>query len=493
VRWAIPGAIVGALVICAATRGLIDDAYITLSYARNVAEHLHWGLIPTEESNTATSPLNVILLTLATWAGAVTGELRPVLGLEILTVVLSAAMAVWAAEIARRLSVSQLWSLAVLGLVFANPFVNSALGLEVVPIAAFLVGLTAQAVNGRRVAFGVLAGLLVLTRPDLFIVVAVVYLATPAMRRRFWVAPVTAAGVAVPWWLFSWYHFGSAVPTTFVIKTLQRSFGDAAFGNGLWKMWEAGLRVPVALALVPAAIGVVTVGWLLVAGIRRKLSDECWPLVGLGLGGVADFGAYCLLGVPPYHWYYVSSTVALGITGLYGLAIALPRPRPVRVGGPVTAAAVLAVAAVMSLGGRPLPWSHPVIFGNWALPEEYLDIGADVGDLVGDATVLAPPEIGTVAYACDCSMVDVFSDPGRALPLIDRRIREAGPVMRFLLEANFARLDRTQRPRRADYRLVWTLGAAPRGLPMWSTDSPWTRRATVYLEPIARRSGGGGI
>ena len=67
--WAVAGALVGAIVIYAAQRGLIDDAYITLSYVRNVAEHLHWGLIPTEESNTATSPLNVMLLVLATWVG----------------------------------------------------------------------------------------------------------------------------------------------------------------------------------------------------------------------------------------------------------------------------------------------------------------------------------------------------------------------------------------------------------------------------------------
>ena len=107
VWWAVPGALVGAVVIYVAHRGLIDDAYITLSYARNVAAHLHWGLIPTEESNTATSPLNVILLAVATWIAGVTGELRPVLGLGILTVALSAAMAVWAAQIARRIDVSR--------------------------------------------------------------------------------------------------------------------------------------------------------------------------------------------------------------------------------------------------------------------------------------------------------------------------------------------------------------------------------------------------
>lgn len=482
--WALPGALVGAVMFYIAHRGLVDDAYITLSYARNVAEHLHWGMIPAEESNTATSPLNVALLAIATWMTAVTGALRPVLGLGILIAVLSAAMAVWAAQIARRINVSSLWSLTVLAVVFANPFVNSAFGLEVVPTAAFLTGLAAQAVWGRRIAFGVLAGLLVLTRPDLGIVVAVVYLATPAIRRRFWVAPVTAIAVAVPWWAFSWYHFGSAIPTTLVIKTLQKSFGDATFGNGLWKMWQGGLTLPLLLALAPATVGLVTVVCPLVAGARRRLPTERWPLIGLGAGGLADFGAYCLLGVPPYHWYYVSSTVALGVTGVYGLALLLRRYRALRIGAPVVAAAALTLGAVVSFAGLSMPWKHPVIFGNWALPEEYIAIGREVGELVGDATVKAPPEIGTVAYACDCNVVDVFSDPGITLPSIEKRIDEAGPVMRWLLKANFSRLDRTQQPRSPEYRLAWTREDAPAGLPAWHTESPWTAAATIYLEPV---------
>ena len=496
--WAVPGALVGAIVMFIANRGLVDDAYITLSYARNVAEHLHWGMIPTEESNTATSPLNVILLAVATWVSGVTGSLRPVVGLGILTVALSAAMAVWAAQLARRLNVSGAWSLAVLAVVFANPFVNSAIGLEVVPIAAFLTGLTAQAVHGRRAAFGVLAGLLVLTRPDLAIVVTVMYLATPALRRRFWVAPVTALVVAMPWWVFSWYHFGSAIPTTLVIKTLQKSFGDATFANGLQKMWQAGTTLPLSLALVPAAVGLLTVLTMLAVGLRGRLAAEHWPLAALGLGGLADYGAYCLLGVPPYHWYYVSSTVALGVTGVFGLALLLKRALPtsipaVRHVAPVVVAVVLTVGAVVSFRGLGVPWVHPVIFGNWAIPAQYMAAGEEIGEMVGDATVMSPPEIGTVAYACDCSVVDVFSDPGRTLPLIEERIREAGPVMRFLLEANFTRLDRSQRPRQAQYRLAWSRDGFPPGLPNWYMNSPWTGTAFIYLEPIDRNGGGGGI
>jgi hypothetical protein len=485
VWWAIPGVLVAAAVFYVARDALVDDAYITLSYARNVAEHLHWGMIPAEESNTATSPLNVMMLAVATWITAVTGAMRPVLGLGILTVALSAAMAFWAAQIARRINVNGAWSLAVLAVVFANPFVNSALGLEVVPVAAFLTGLTAQAVAGRRIAFGVLAGLLVLTRPDLGIVVAVMYLVTPAIRRRFWVAPLAALALALPWWVFSWYHFGSAIPTTLVIKTLQKSFGDATFSNGLWKMWQGGTTLPLLLAIIPAVVGLVTVLWLLAAGVRRRLPADQWPLVGLGVGGLAEFGAYCLLGVPPYHWYYVSSTVALGISGVFGLALLAGRFGALRVGAPIVVAAALTVGAVVSFAGLGVPWKHPVIFGNWALPSEYMAIGTEVGAMVGDTTVKAPPEIGTVAFACDCNVVDVFSDPGITLPSIEKRIDEAGPVMKWLLELNFSRLDRTQQPRTPEYRLAWTRDGWPPGLPAWHTGSPSTAPATMYLEPVS--------
>ncbi len=489
--WALPGAVVGAVIIYIAHAGLIDDAYISLGYVRNLASDLHWGVIATETANTATSPLNIALLALATWlVELLTGELRPEVGLGILTVVLSAAMAVWTAQAARRFGISGAWSLAVLAVVFGNPFVNSSLGLEVVLVAALLTGLIAQAVRGSRVGFGVFAGLLVLARLDVGLIVAVVYLLTPALRRRPWVAPLTGAAVALPWYVFSWLALGSAIPTTFVIKTLQRSFGDATFANGWWRMLTSDVTgTAVSLAVVPAALGLVAALVMVGMAVRRRLPAHLWPLAGLGIGGAAHFGAYCLLQVPPYHWYYVPSTVALGVTAVLGLGLALRRVGHGRGhsvlghAAPVVTAVALTALAFVSLGERSLPWTHPVIYGNWAYASDYLAVGTGIGEVVGEATVVAPPEIGATAYGCECSMVDMFSDPGRTLPLIAERLEQAGPVTRFLLRANFLHLDWSQRPREAEYRAVWTQGPVPEGLPSWPTDGPGGP-GTMYLEPL---------
>ncbi|WP_051684163.1 DUF2029 domain-containing protein [Blastococcus sp. URHD0036] len=479
------GAAVGAGVFLLVHRALIDDAYITLGYVRNVVTHLHWGLIAPETANSATSPFNVLSLAGVTWLLSLgPGGVRPVLGLAVATVVWCALLAGWAAATARRLGRSGAWSAALLAVVLANPFVNSAIGLEVLPIAALLTGLTWAAVAGRPGAFGLLAGLLVLTRLDLGLVVAAVFLLSPAVRG--WRPPAIAAAVALPWSAVSWWALGSAIPDTFVIKTLQRGFGDKTFANGLVTLWLDRGLLPLAVALVPAVAGLAVAVTLAVPRVRRRYPDAAGPLVGLVVGGLAWFGAYSLLGVPPYQWYYVPTTVALGIAGVLGGALLLPAPRPFAVGSavPVGVAVLAGALFAVTSGDRPLPWDRPVYFGSWALPEEYREIGAEVGALVGEDVVEAPGEVGTLAYTCDCTIVDYFSDRGIAVELVADRTEEAGPVMRALLDANFARLDRDDEPLTAQWRLRWTQGAVPAGVTTWPTDSPATGPGTLYLERI---------
>src|SRR5438270_12029866 len=65
---------------------LTDDAYITLAYAKNLALHLHWGVIPQEVANSATSPLNVVLLGGVSAATRIGGGVHPVLALGVVSV-----------------------------------------------------------------------------------------------------------------------------------------------------------------------------------------------------------------------------------------------------------------------------------------------------------------------------------------------------------------------------------------------------------------------
>ena len=82
--WPAAVAVVSAVVWLGVRGSLIDDSYITLGYARNLAEHFHWGLVGAETANSATSPLNVLLLALGgTLTRVAGGQVHPVAGVGI--------------------------------------------------------------------------------------------------------------------------------------------------------------------------------------------------------------------------------------------------------------------------------------------------------------------------------------------------------------------------------------------------------------------------
>ena len=196
------GAALGVALFVLAQRTMPDDALITLSFARNVAEHGCWCLSSGIESNTATSPLNVGLLAV---------------------VVLVTGHAFWAAAavLAGSLALISVWMrrlggapAAVLGpLVIASaPVFASAVGMETVLVAAVLVGLVRYAHETRTVATGVLVAAAWYVRPDVIVpAIAVVLVAALVHRAPRLVAALPLGAVLVaPWAAFSWWHFGSA-------------------------------------------------------------------------------------------------------------------------------------------------------------------------------------------------------------------------------------------------------------------------------------------
>ncbi|NAZ83474.1 hypothetical protein GTR02_16785 [Kineococcus sp. R8] len=501
------GAALGAVLSWVAADGLTDDTYITLSYARNVAEHAHWGLTPGMTSNAATSPLNVLLLALGTLLLRPVVGVDPVLALGLVTTALCALAGWCAARAARHLGVSAGWAAVALVVVLANPFLVSALGLEVVLLVTCMTALLATALARRPALYGVVAGAALLARLDMVVFVVLVALVSPGVLRRLLVAVGVCAAVSLPWFAFSWWQLGSAIPDTFVIKTLQQTFGpDRTYLRGLWTHYVPLMPTAVVVGVVPAVLGLLVLLALLAAaagrglraravrrrtpGAARAPHPAASPLVGLGLGGVAYFGVYSVLGVPPYQWYYVPPMASLSLVAVLGPAVLARGARhrwPLRAGlGLLAPAAVGALALSVPAVALPVPWAYPPVFGNFATPAEYRSIGLRVGELVGDERVASPGEIGTLAYSCRCEIVDAFSDPGAVQVQIEQRTEAAGPVMRALLRANYAhRRDVAERP--VQHALRWTQpGEEPAPGTLWwpTTAGTWQAPSKLMLLPV---------
>lgn len=465
--------VVAALLFWIVHSTLIDDAYITLDYARNLAFHFHWGLIRQETANSATSPLFVVLVASTT---AITRN--AVFGLGVAFVGIWVALATWLTRAATAVGLRISFAALAVLLLLLNPWLLSATGMETLLIAAILAGLLCYAVEQRPIAFGVVAGAGLLARVDIVIFVAVLVLGVLSLRRALLRITLAMAAVSGPWFIWSWLRFGSAIPDTFVIKTLQRKFAGYSFATGL-RLWADFKPGATYVSFVTAALGAVALlVWFSVRHLRPKeIRAQFDPVAALGAGGIAYYLAYCALRVPPYQWYYGPTLVSLSIALVF-LLPALPfegaRIGFQRVRLPVWTALLAAVVAAEAglVVDNGVPW-RPVaaVNGNWATPAQYARIGRELRRIVGDRTVMSPGEIGTLAYFCDCAIVDEFADRGLVVPQVERRVAGAGLISRSLLRLNYTSLDRSRLPRLAEYALVYVWPGDSNKPLTWNADS----------------------
>jgi hypothetical protein len=419
-----------------------------MTYARNLAFDLHWGLIEGETANSATSPLNVLLL------GAITAVVRdPVVAVGVLFVITAVVMARWLGGLAQHLALSRATPWIAAAMLLASPLLLSTVGLESYLVVAAVVGLLRYGAAGRPVAFGIVAGLAVLTRPDLAVVVVVTALGFSGIRRRLVRAALVAVAVAAPWHLWSWFVLGSAVPDTLLVKAGQGAWSGFGFGTGPLMYLDA-FPVAAAVSFAPLVLGatgflVVLAAWL--AGRREPVQGAAAVAA---LAAVAHWVAYSALGTPPYHWYYAPLITGMSVCTalLAGRALAARGTAEVAMAA-VPVVLAVAMAATDLLHG--VPWSRTAMGSNWASPAEYERIGRELPPLVGDAAVESPGEIGTMAYYCGCVIVDAFSDRGRMIDMIEDREARGGLLVRTFIRLNYLHLDRSEEPRPVAFRLQW--------------------------------------
>lgn len=484
--WATGVAALAGLVFVVIHTGLIDDAYITLDYARTLAEHFQWAMIPGQPDNTETTPLYVMLVALGTWLLG-----SPVVGLGVVFMA-SFGVLTYALRRSARSAGLPAWA-GLLGalLLLANPLLLSSVGLGVDLIAALLALLLLAAANGRPVMFGVVAGLLALTRLDLVLFVPILLLARRDLWRGWWRIALAAAAVSLPWFAWSWYVLGSAIPDTLVIKQLQNSsWGIWTFSTGM-ELFLGKYPVPTGLSLLAPAFALLALlAWLPLRAVafRHRTPRRLDVAALLAVGAIAYYFVYTRLHVAPFHWYYAPSIIALTIflamaVGLAATAAGRNLGRRVVALTATSAAALLTSAQFVFLGQQGLPWAEAPIMTNGYTPGEYARMGIALGNRIGNDTVGSPDEVGTLAFFCECRIEDSLADRGYLTDLLAQREAKASPVIRWLLRMNYRHLDRSLRPLPLDWQLRRVDGPGPD--PTYTGSSEWA--TTNHLDLIRLR------
>jgi len=406
----------------------IDDAYIQLRYARTLIDSGTWGFYPGYPANTATSPLNVLLLALVGLPlGSVTAAL------SWLTVAELAGLLWLLLRLSRRLFGGPFFGWFAFVAIATNLLLLSTFGMESLLYALLMIAAVVLFLEGRWPAMGVALGLLTLARPDGVLLLAILLPLAETGWRRKGEALLAYGATIAPWFVYSWVALGSLVPDTLVIKVNDRAWGATTFADGLALFLDRfPLETASSLMLAPLAIFPV---W------RCRL-DVVRVATVLVASAVLHFALYAALGVPPFHWYFVHQVVPLLLLGAMGAAYHATRLAAAwpRWANWLRWPALLVPAAGLLLlaWDEGFPFDEAPINTNWATSTQYRGVGLWMREnLSAGAGVAVHGEIGTVSFFAGQYLVNEFSD----MSVADRLIEEAGYEQRPGLIGALARLN----------------------------------------------------
>ena len=416
----------------------LDDSWIHLQFARNLAEGQGFAYNPGVPVSGSTAPLWTLLL----------GALFRLVGSEpLLAKVAGTAAALAAAWLAARLTLE--WTAdrsaaAVAGLLtaLAGPVLWGALsGMEVTLAAALVTGGLLAHVTGRDLAAATLLALAVLARPESVLVFALVWAAGSWSPRRAAIFALALAVIVGPWAAFNLATVGSLLPATAAAKiegglvgvlSGHRESLASTFGTRPWRYlveWVTWLGTVNALfpLVIPPGL------WLLWrrGGRRLLLPGTALIFHPLAMALLAPYrGPDFQEGRYSIHLLPLAAAVAtLPLAALTAWGAGSSAPRATARQLPRLLAAGLVVAALAGL------WPAATRYG-WAVQ----NIEAMQGHLGRWVAANTPPDarlavndVGAIGYLSRREVVDVM---GLVTPAIlpYRRDGEAG-VLRYLERA----------------------------------------------------------
>jgi hypothetical protein len=475
-------------VLWAVHDAIIDDGYISLDYARTLAFHGQWGAVAGIPANSATSPLNVMAL------AAVTVVVRsPMAALWILALANAGALGAGLLRLGRAWRVGDRLAWVAAPLLILNPVIASSTGLETAMTVTLVVWLLDAGMRGSWRRYGWLAGVGVVLRPDLVVVIAVVWLLHPALRRPHGLPSTVGTAwrgclVGLPWYAFSWVYFGSAIPDTLVVK---RDQGWGNFDVGLWQRYYHSYPLAITSVTIAAGVGLLVL-LALPASKRTPYRPVGLSVAAAGLAGLAYFAVYTQLHVPPYFWYYGIPLASLTLVAAFGVSAASRSLRRLRGRRWDAGAAVAAMAGAALLAPTVVAWGSglsahaplqgTLVHANWAMPYQYRQIGEDLERrLPPGAVVRSAGEFGTILYYCHCTLIDRLDQRGLIMPDLVSAENGSWPM-----RLNYLWLDPSRYPPLTqDYHLAYH--RTPRrgaGLsPGWSVWSPEKGPGHYRLKP----------
>jgi hypothetical protein len=386
---------------------LVDDAYIHLRYARNLAEQGTFVYNPGEAVFGLTSPLY----------GLVAACLYFVFGSHIEVAVIVFNILLWTGAgvlIARELperSRLPLMALFLLAPVFVD---NQMLGMETPLLVLLLAGSVRAARLGNVTTACLWFGPALITRPEavllspfLLMLVAAEHGWGPGMKRML--KPGALVALLTPgvlWVTFALIQYGSLIPQSMVAKT---GWGSTHY-DSIFTLQNAILTVPrlsflpfidgfpAAIQWVLAAVLLLGVVWIVFVNLRRGTrASRTW------LGFYAVYITFFLVGkgATEASWYAVPSSVALLCAAAPCLPKWLTNPGQLRI----------QLALVLSLTGlsfvaasQRAPLLQYYVDGYGACAE-FLEARAEPG--TAPNTKVAIGEIGVFGFRTTMKVVDV--------------------------------------------------------------------------------------
>lgn len=408
----------GVVVVAAALRWScrdfeLDDAYITYTYARSLAEGRGFEFGGVTALGT-TTPLYALVLAGLSLLGASLPAAGSVLGMA------SGAAACALLYMLCRGPLGSGWAAIAAALLALNArhAVISVSGMETaLYLATCLAALLAYQQGSARPALGLLAAALVATacllRPDGLLLAAVIAAAWAMERRRQGALALAIAVLPLlAWAAYAAWSFGSPVPTSVTAKLAYPEYGrfrlEAVFAS-------AGGSTPG----LQLAAGLCAAGTLWVAGSIRQLV----PLVAWSWLYVLAF-----LRAPNFAWYYVPPLAGLLVAAVVGAAlpVLVVSRAPGREAWPGTLARVLSGAVAVWLLAGALGemrtyrgWLERTYGGE--VVRAYRGLARWVQRETSPGVTVAAPEVGFLGYYGGRKVLDLA---GLCTPAVVPYLRE---------------------------------------------------------------------